>query len=61
MTSSPKPLRCYHGSATDAELDQLVADGRLAVGDADAIREFRDFLKAKVAKDGSSDGRLRHD
>jgi hypothetical protein len=38
-------MRCYVGSGDDDELDALVEAGQLHPGDADAIRNFRDFLE----------------
>lgn len=39
-----KPLRCLTWSGDEAELDRLVADGRLTQGDADAVRLFQEYL-----------------
>lgn len=47
--------RCYHGDGSDAELDELVKQRHMTVNDADAIREFREFLRLKAIeeKDGA--------
>lgn len=51
MTRKPKPMHCYYGAGTDEELDELVTQGLMTLGDADAIREFREFLREKAAND----------
>ena len=52
MNKKPKPLRCYHGVGTDAELDELVKQERLTPCDADAIRDFREFLRSQAQTKG---------
>lgn len=39
-------MTCWAGPVDDASLDRAVADGALLPGDADAVREFRDELRA---------------
>ena len=54
MANNSSPLRCYHGTGTDDELDELTKQGRLTMGDANAIRDFRDFLRTQAQTKGQS-------
>lgn len=40
-----KPDQCWRGGIDDESLRVAVESGRLLQGDADAIAEFRDYLR----------------
>jgi hypothetical protein len=44
----------------DQELDDLVADGKITHDDADAVRDFAEFLRAAGPPDGQALARLEH-
>ena len=44
MTRRRKSLRCLTG-LTDEQITQAVADGLVTQHDADAVRNFREFLR----------------
>jgi hypothetical protein len=44
-------MRCYCGPADDESLNRLVTDDKLTPGDADAIRDFRQFLTVVASGD----------